>query len=191
MIISASYKTDIPAFYGTWFLKRLDAGVCRMRNPYGGQIYEVPLDLASVDGFVFWTRNAGPFLPVLREVRRRGYPFAVQYTITGYGRPLELSVPGPDKMVEIARRLAEEFGPRAVAWRYDPILISSATPAPTGGRSGRGEAAQSRGNPPPPLAGAQGATYISVRYKGLPQLHEPGQDKLNGRPAEPPRRERK
>ena len=128
MIISASYKTDIPAFYGTWFLKRLDAGVCRTRNPYGGQIYEVPLDPASVDGFVFWTRNAGPFLPVLREVRRRGYAFAVQYTITGYGQPLELSVPGPDKMVETARRLAEEFGPRAVIWRYDPILISSVTP---------------------------------------------------------------
>lgn len=128
MIISASYKTDIPAFYGTWFLNRLDAGTCRMRNPYGGQVYEVPLDLASVDGFVFWTRNAGPFLPVLREVRRRGYPFAVQYTVTGYGRPLELSVPGPEKMVEIVRRLAGEFGPRAVVWRYDPILISSATP---------------------------------------------------------------
>ena len=129
MIISASYKTDIPAFYGAWFLKRLEAGVCRMRNPYGGQIYEVPLNPAAVDGFVFWTRNAGPFLPALREVRRRGYPFVVQYTITGYGRPLESSVPGPGKMAETARRIAEEFGPRALVWRYDPILISSATPA--------------------------------------------------------------
>ena len=26
MIISASYKTDIPAFYGAWFRKRLNAG---------------------------------------------------------------------------------------------------------------------------------------------------------------------
>ena len=128
MIISASYKTDIPAFFGTWFLKRLDAGLCRTRNPYGGQIYEVPLDPVSVDGFVFWTRNAGPFLPVLREVRRRGFPFVVQYTITGYGQPLELSVPGPDRMAETARRLAEEFGPRTMVWRYDPILISSVTP---------------------------------------------------------------
>ncbi len=129
MIISASYKTDIPAFYGAWFLKRLEAGVCRMRNPYGGQIYEVPLDPAAVDGFVFWTRNAGSFLPALREVRRRGYPFVVQYTITGYGRPLESSVPGPGKMAETARRISEEFGSRALVWRYDPILISSATPA--------------------------------------------------------------
>jgi len=38
MIISASYKTDIPAFYGEWFMNRLDAGYCDMVNPYGGQI---------------------------------------------------------------------------------------------------------------------------------------------------------
>ncbi len=30
MIISASYKTDIPAFYGEWFINRLRAGHCRM-----------------------------------------------------------------------------------------------------------------------------------------------------------------
>ena len=36
MIISASYKTDIPAFYGEWFMARLKAGYCRMVNPYGG-----------------------------------------------------------------------------------------------------------------------------------------------------------
>ncbi len=33
MIISASYKTDIPAFYGDWFMNRLKAGYCRMVNP--------------------------------------------------------------------------------------------------------------------------------------------------------------
>ena len=40
MIVSASYRTDIPAFYGDWFLKRLEAGVCRVVNPYGGQTHE-------------------------------------------------------------------------------------------------------------------------------------------------------
>ncbi|MAS84474.1 MAG: DNA repair photolyase, partial [Erythrobacteraceae bacterium] len=32
MIVSASYKTDIPAFYGDWLLKRLSEGSCRVRN---------------------------------------------------------------------------------------------------------------------------------------------------------------
>ena len=34
MIISASYKTDIPTFYGEWFMNRLRAGYCKMVNPY-------------------------------------------------------------------------------------------------------------------------------------------------------------
>jgi hypothetical protein len=128
MIVSASYKTDIPAFYGAWFMARLAAGVCRMRNPYSGAAHEVPLGRAAVDGFVFWTRNAVPFLPALEEVRRRGYPFIVQYTITGYPTALERSVPEAARGVATLRRLAERFGPRAAVWRYDPILASSATP---------------------------------------------------------------
>ncbi|MCW8835905.1 MAG: DUF1848 domain-containing protein, partial [Rhodospirillales bacterium] len=56
MIISASYKTDIPAFYGRWFMNRLRAGHCKTINPYGGQVSTVPLDRDAVDGFVFWTR---------------------------------------------------------------------------------------------------------------------------------------
>ena len=61
MIISASYKTDIPAFYGRWFLNRLDAGHCLMVNPYGRRTHRIDLSAAAVDGFVFWTRNAWPF----------------------------------------------------------------------------------------------------------------------------------
>ena len=93
MIVSASYRTDIPAFYGAWFRRRLAAGSCRVRNPYGGPDYAVSLDRDSVDGFVFWTRNATPFRGVLRELAARGDPFVVQYTITAYPRVIETAVP--------------------------------------------------------------------------------------------------
>jgi hypothetical protein len=33
MIISASYRTDIPAFFGEWFMNRLRAGICKVVNP--------------------------------------------------------------------------------------------------------------------------------------------------------------
>ena len=65
MIISASYKTDIPAFYGEWFLNRLRAGYCKMVNPYGRQVYRVSLTPPDADGFIFWTKNLGPFLDAL------------------------------------------------------------------------------------------------------------------------------
>jgi DNA repair photolyase len=128
MIVSASYKTDIPAFYGAWFMNRLRAGSCKMVNPYGKQIYTVPLTHEVVDGFVFWTKNLGPFLDHLGEVRARGFPFVVQYTITGYPRALEYSAPEAKRACEHMRRLADRFGPDCAVWRYDPVIVTSLTP---------------------------------------------------------------
>lgn len=129
MIVSASYRTDIPAFYAEWFRQRLAAGFSRVRNPYAPQVYGVSLTREAVDGFVFWTRNLGPFQGALAEVARREFPFVVQYTITGYPRALETSVVLPERSVALIRRLADSYGPRAVVWRYDPVLITSLTPS--------------------------------------------------------------
>ena len=49
-------------------MKRLHAGYCKMVNPYGGQIYTIDLTRDGVDGFVFWTKNIGPFLKYLPEI---------------------------------------------------------------------------------------------------------------------------
>ncbi len=118
-IISASYRTDIPAFYGDWFARRLAAGHALVRNPWSGRTYRVDLTPEAVAGYVFWTRNPSPFMPVLAGLER---PFAVQLTITGYGRRLEASVPAPERAVDAAHALAACYGPRCVVWRYDPIL---------------------------------------------------------------------
>jgi len=128
MIISASYKTDIPTFYGEWFMNRLQAGYCKMVNPYGQQIYRIELTPESVDGFVFWTKNIGPFLKYLPVIRDRGYPFIVQHTINGYPRELEYRVINYPHTIEHMQRLAGEFGSDVAVWRYDPIVISSLTP---------------------------------------------------------------
>ena len=129
MIISASYKTDIPAFYADWFRRRLRDGRCSMVNPYGGQRYEISLRPADVEGFVFWTRNIEPFLPVLHELRAGNAAFFVHYTLTGYPRPLEPSVIPHERSLALIGELAARFGPRAVVWRYDPVFMTSLTPA--------------------------------------------------------------
>lgn len=128
MIISASYRTDIPAFYGDWFLARLAAGRCRVVNPYGGKPSEISLLPEDVSGFVFWTRNIRPFRPALEAVAAREIPFVVHYTVTGYPRPLEPSVVPPERAVEDLHWLAERYGPRAAVWRYDPLFLTSLTP---------------------------------------------------------------
>ena len=120
MIVSASYRTDIPAFYARWFLRRLNAGSCTVANPYGGGTYEVSLRPGEVDGFVFWTRNIRPLLPELDAVRRVA-PFVVQFTVTGYPRALETSVIPPDDAVAPAARTAPPLRRprRGVALRPD------------------------------------------------------------------------
>ena len=128
MIISASYKTDIPTFYGEWFISRLRAGFCLSVNPYGKQVYRVALDRRSVDGFIFWTKNVGPFMKHLGEVSDRGYPFIIQHTITGYPRQLESRVVDWQQAVEHAHQVRDAFGPSVFVWRYDTILFSSLTP---------------------------------------------------------------
>ncbi len=129
MIVSASYRTDIPAFYGDWFLGRVAEGGCRTVNPYNGRESELRLDLDHVDGIVFWTRNAAPFLAGLEALAAAGYPFVVQYTLTGYPRPLERSVAPVEASIETMRRISRRYGPRALVWRYDPVMLSSLTPA--------------------------------------------------------------
>ena len=128
VIISASYKTDIPAFYGAWFMNRLAAGHCRMVNPYGGQIYTVPLTRDTVDGFVFWTRNLGPFRKRLEVIGDESYPFVVQYTITGYPRALDFSTINAAMAVKHVRELGNRHGRRVPVWRYDPVVTTSLTP---------------------------------------------------------------
>ena len=128
MIVSASYRTDIPAFHSRWFLSRLAAGFARVRNPYGGGTYEVSLHLGEVTAFVFWTRHMQPLMAALPEIAQRA-PFMVQFTITGYPRALEPGVIDLAAALAQFRDLSLRWGPHAAVWRYDPILISSLTPA--------------------------------------------------------------
>ena len=127
MIVSASYRTDIPAFYGDWFHKRLEIGHVTVKNPYGGAYYRISLEKDAVSGFVFWTKHAGPFLKALEEVSQRGFPFVVQHTITGYPAILERSAPAPDTAITGLRKIARRYGTRVAVWRYDPIVLTDRT----------------------------------------------------------------
>ncbi len=127
MIISASYRTDIPAFYGRWFLNRLAAGHCRVANPWNRVETTVSLAKGDVDGFVFWTRNLEPFLACL-DATQIIAPFYIQHTTTGYPRVLETRVVAEERAIASMRSAAARFGPSSVVWRYDPVLITDLTP---------------------------------------------------------------
>lgn len=129
MIVSASYKTDIPAFFGEWFRNRLRAGYCRTVNAFNrNQHQTVSLKASDVDGFIFWSKNVRPFIPLLEELHELQVAFVVQHTVTGYAHPLEPSTKSLAESYSDLHRLRDSFGPEAVVWRYDPIILSSITP---------------------------------------------------------------
>lgn len=128
MIISASYRSDVPAFYADWFKNRLDAGFVDVKNPYSSKISQLFLAPTTVSGYVFWTRNPIPFLDNLNRISSDGTPFYIQLTCTGYPNALEPSVPSLEQLKPALEHIVERFGPEALVWRYDPVFISSLTP---------------------------------------------------------------
>lgn len=129
MIISASRRTDIPAFYHHWFMHRVRAGFLKTRNPFNAhQVRDISLRPEDVDVIVFWTRNARPLLPDLPELDQRGLRYYFQYTITGYPATLEPHVPSLPEAIRTFRQLSKHIGAGRVIWRFDPVLISALTP---------------------------------------------------------------
>jgi hypothetical protein len=122
-IISASRRTDIPAYFAEWLLRRLDAGFCEVWQPFAHHWFRVSLEPADVAGIVLWTKNLGPLLPALDRVRRLA-PFYVQFTITGHASELEMGIlPAPQAVAQL-RQLVAQFGPGAAVWRFDPIVFA-------------------------------------------------------------------
>jgi len=122
-----SRRTDIPAFYGKWFMNRVRAGWCAVPNPFNSkQVSRVEFNPKDIV-ILFWTRWAAPFLKYIDELEQLGYRFYFQYTLVNYPKAIDPNSPSLDKAITAFRRLAERIGPEKVIWRYDPILFSQTT----------------------------------------------------------------
>ncbi len=128
-IVSVSRRTDVPAFYGEWFMNRIADGYAGYVNPFGGQRYLVDLRPQAVHCFVFWSKNYGPFLDRLASLDDLGYRAYFNYTITGLPLDFESNLVPPEEAVESLGRLSETFSPEHINWRYDPVVLSNLTPA--------------------------------------------------------------
>jgi hypothetical protein len=127
MIISASRRTDIAAFYPDWFMRRLRAGLVQVRNPFNPkQIRTVSLRPQDVDALVLWTRNPAPLLPYARELEALRPVWLM--TITAMPRALEPAVPKLAQALKLFRRLQKSVGTARVVWRFDPIFITDLSP---------------------------------------------------------------
>ena len=124
MIISASRRTDIPAYYSQWMFKRLKDEYVLVRNPMNiHQVGKINLSPDVVDGIVFWTKNPVPMLSHLSELDKYNYYF--QFTLTAYDRDVEPNIPSKNNIIIPAfQKLSQTIGREKVIWRYDPIFFN-------------------------------------------------------------------
>ncbi|MHB8056509.1 MAG: DUF1848 domain-containing protein [Desulfuromonadaceae bacterium] len=129
MIISASRRTDIPAFYADWFMTRVRDGYFYRVNPFNSkQVKRFSLQAEDVDAICFWTKNPQPLIQYLHELDERGLNYYFQFTLNPYDKTFEPGVPPLGERINTMIELAGRIGPERVVWRYDPVILSSATP---------------------------------------------------------------
>jgi hypothetical protein len=109
-------------------MQRLRAGFCEVKNPFNAaQVSRVSLAPEDVTAIVFWTRDPRPMLPHLPELAGLGHEAFFLVSLLDNPRALDPKCPGPELSVPAFAKLAQAL-PGRVAWRYDPIALTSATP---------------------------------------------------------------
>lgn len=128
LIISASRRTDIPAFFGEWFMEKISLGGVEVPNPFNKKPYFVPLIPEKTAALVFWSKNFKPFIRYLDQLENRGFDnFIFNFTITGHPREFEPNVPPPEITISDFKYLALKYCKSKIFWRFDPILFSELT----------------------------------------------------------------
>jgi hypothetical protein len=123
LIVSASRATDIPAFYGNWFMARLAAGYVRWKSPFGGSSLYITFEKTRL--FVFWSKNPAPFFPHLHMLDHLGYNYYFQFTLNDYdAEQLEPGLPPLGERMETFIRLSRCIGKGRVVWRFDPLILA-------------------------------------------------------------------
>ncbi len=129
MIISASRRTDIPAFYSDWFMNRIREGFFYRVNPFNSkQVSGFRLSPECVEAICFWTKNPKPLIPHLDELDQYGFDYYFQFTLNPYDNKFEPKVPSLDERIATFQELSGRIGPERMVWRYDPVILTSATP---------------------------------------------------------------
>jgi hypothetical protein len=125
IVISASRRTDIPAFYIDWFMAQVDRGYFEVINPYNRKVSIVPAAPELVHTIVFWSKDFGPFLKrgIGEQLQKRGFHLFFNFTINSDTPRLEPRVPKLPERLRQLEYLSSRFDSRAINWRFDPVCF--------------------------------------------------------------------
>jgi hypothetical protein len=126
-VISASRRTDIPAFYSAWFVQRLKEGFAAIQQPYSGKICRVSLRREDVSAIVFWSKNYAPLIEKLEVIERTTKNLFFHFTITA-AQELEPGVPDYRDAIRDYLYLVKRYSAQHIVWRFDPLCITDKLP---------------------------------------------------------------
>ena len=129
MIINASGRTDIVAYYMDWFVNRWNEGYFDVRNPFNPKLVS-RIFVSDVDMIVFCTKNP---LPLLDTIHLFSVPIQLQVTITGYFKDMEPQVPDKREVIECVKKLSDYLGKENVCVLF-PVFSRSQTVKDQAGR---------------------------------------------------------
>lgn len=120
MVLMVSGRTDIPAFYSKWFMKRYEEGFVDVRNPFNECLVS-RINFSDVDLIMFCSKNP---LPIIHELTKIKHKILFHVTLTPYKKDVEPYVPPKGKIIEGIKKISKIIGKDNVVVRYDPIFIN-------------------------------------------------------------------
>ena len=126
IVLSASRRTDIPAFYMEWFMDRIvKKGHFEIVNPYNRKTSIIDAGPENIHTIVFWSKNFGPFLKKEYGERllKKGYHLYFQFTINSQEMTLEANAPPLSHRLKQMESMSKRFHPKTINWRFDPICF--------------------------------------------------------------------
>jgi len=115
MIISASRRTDLPAFFPEQTIKEI-LKLCKSE-----QTSIIPSPTPQ-HGVVFWTKNPAPIIPYLHLLDKNNIVYYFQFTFNDY-KEFEPNVPPLFPRLVSYARLGNTIGFDKIKIRFDPILV--------------------------------------------------------------------
>ncbi len=123
IIISASRRTDLPAFYTDWLISIFKKGCMIWKNPFNpSQKKEIYLNKTRL--IVFWSKNPTLLADNLDLFNKKGIHYYFQFTLNPYPEYLEPNLPALDKRIDLFKKIVDKSGMKNVIWRFDPIFLS-------------------------------------------------------------------
>jgi DNA repair photolyase len=124
-VLSASRRTDIPAFYMDWFMGHINLGFFNIINPWNKTIKKIEVSRDDVHSIVFWSKNYDAFIEAKagEKLTQLGYNIYFNFSINSEISLLEPHLPSLKKRLEQLNKLASLFGPQKISWRFDPICF--------------------------------------------------------------------